>query len=231
MSILDPKIDDRSVIKVTHILKILEFIVKGFAKFLARSAFLILALPIYISYALFCLIGKKDSIFQAFSQMLSLIPGKIGSYLRASFYHLACEETSLNISVGFLTVLSHWDTTIGEGVYIGPQCNVGKCKIAPNTLIGSGVHILSGKRQHSFSNIDIPVKEQGGHFEKISIGTDCWIGNSAVILANISDHCIIAAGSVFTKDCSNSGDIFAGNPARLIRNRNSKNETNENTND
>ncbi|RBW49716.1 acyltransferase [Marinobacter sp. F3R11] len=184
-----------------------------------KNLFLMLAWPLYGLYRLLSLPGNPDGTFQTFSQMLSLIPGKTGIYLRAAFYRLACTDTSDDILIGFLTVLSHRDTSIHKGVYIGPQCNIGKCTIGENTLLGSGVHILSGKKQHNFKNSKLPIKEQGGKFQKITIGQDCWIGNSAVVMSNIANHSIIAAGAIVTKNLDQEGSVVAGNPATLISQR------------
>lgn len=181
--------------------------------------FLILALPLFGLFLATRSLSGSDKCFTSFSQLLSLIPGKAGVYLRAAFYKLACPDTSDEISVGFLTILSHRDTSVGRGVYIGPQCNIGMCRIGENTLIGSGVHILSGSRQHSFEDTNTPIQEQGGQFEKITIGADCWIGNSAILMANLADHSIVAAGGVLTKTSNKPGSILAGNPASLKRDR------------
>ncbi|WP_227171211.1 acyltransferase [Marinobacter sp. CA1] len=183
-----------------------------------KSVFLGLALPLWLLCHLMGLAGNRDGVFQSFSQTVSLVPGKLGIYLRAAFYRLACPDTSDDISIGFLTVLSHRDTSIQSGVYIGPQCNIGKCFIGPNTLLGSGVHILSGSRQHDFSDPGKPIREQGGSFEKVSIGADCWLGNQAVVLTSVKDHSIVAAGSVVVAEFE-TGDILVGNPARRLRNR------------
>lgn len=184
-----------------------------------KNVFLLLTLPLYALYLLLCLIGNQDGTFQSFSQALSLIPGKVGIYFRAAFYRLACSETSDDILVGFLTVFSHRDTSIHKGVYIGPQCNIGKCTIGENTLLGSGVHILSGKQQHQFDDPKLPIKEQGGVFEKIKIGSDCWIGNNSVVMCIIADHSIVAAGAIVTKDLTQEGTVVAGNPAVAISQR------------
>src|SRR5690554_268929 len=154
-------------------------------KRMVKSIFLLLVFPVYALYLLLRLTGSQDAVFASFSQALSLIPGKIGIYIRAAFYRLACTGTSDNISVGFLTILSHIDTTIKPGVYIGPQCNIGKCIIRENTLIGSGVHILSGRNQHYFFSIDSTIKSQGGKYTKISIGSDCWLGNQSTIMSSV----------------------------------------------
>src|SRR5690554_2204251 len=183
-----------------------------------KNLFLVLIFPLFVLYWLLSRGGHSDGTFQSFSQFLSLFPGKTGIYLRAAFYRLACPGTSDDISIGFLTVFSHQDTSIHRGVYIGPQWNIGKCTIGENTLLGSGVHVLSGSRQHEFANAEMPIQQQGGRFEKISIGSDCWLGNASVIMASVHDKAIVAAGSVVTKE-TGEGEITAGNPAKLIRNR------------
>lgn len=184
-----------------------------------KNIFLLLVLPAFLMYQLLSIIANRDSTFQSFSQALSLIPGKIGIYTRAAFYRLACPDTSDEISIGFLSILSHSDTTISRGVYIGPQCNVGKCTIGENTLLGSGVHILSGKNQHNFSDHDKPIQDQGGSFEKITVGEDCWVGNSAIVMAPLPNHCIVAAGSVYVTEVKTPWNIVGGNPARVLKTR------------
>jgi virginiamycin A acetyltransferase len=183
-----------------------------------KNMVLFLVLPVFVLYWIMSRGGNNDGVFQSYSQFLSLFPGKTGVYIRAAFYRLATPGTSDEMSVGFLTILSHRNTSIAKGVYIGPQCNIGMCSIGENTLIGSGVHILSGSRQHEFQDIQKPIQDQGGVFEKIRIGADCWLGNTALVMANLKDHSILAAGSVLTKP-SSKGDILAGNPAKCVNNR------------
>ncbi len=51
---------------------------------------------------------------------------------------------------------------------------------------------------------------------EIKIGDDCWLGGNVTILpgVTIGDRCIIAAGSVVTKDVPND-TMVAGNPAKI----------------
>ena len=79
--------------------------------------------------------------------------------------------------------------------------------------------ILSGKHQHSTENADVLIRFQKGEFKKIIIGEDTWIGNSSVIMGDIGKGCIIGAGSVVTQPI-NAYSIAAGNPARVIKQRN-----------
>ena len=193
----------------------LRVVIKRSVKWL----FLTMALPLFGLFLSIRVLSGSDKCFTSFSQLLSLIPGKTGVYLRAAFYRLACPDTSDEISIGFLTILSHRNTSIGRGVYIGPQCNIGMCRIGENTLVGSGVHVLSGSRQHSFEDTSTPIQEQAGLFEKITIGADCWLGNCSVVMADLADHSIVAAGSVLTKKSNTPGTILAGNPASPKRDR------------
>lgn len=179
---------------------------------------LAVALPLFAVYELMSLSGNRDSVFWACSQLLSLLPGKFGNVLRGAFYRLAMTSCSQESAICFGTIFAQQDTEIGRGVYIGPQCNIGKCKIENDCTLGSGVHILSGKQQHGFQNLEAPIREQGGILEKVVIGEDSWIGNCNVVMANVGRKCIIGAGSVVTKDIE-PYSIAAGNPARVLRKR------------
>ena len=163
-------------------------------------------------------IAGLDSSFWAFSQFLSLIPGLTGSYLRKGFYRLSMTRCDKDCAILFGSIFSHSDTEIGKGVYIGPHCNIGMCKIEDHCTIGSNVHIMSGSRQHSFDDPEAPIQEQGGVYEKIVIGEDTWIGNAALIMAHVGRKCIVGAGSVVTRDVEDFS-IVAGNPARVIKKR------------
>lgn len=189
-----------------------------------KLSFRLMIYPIYLWFSLLTLLLNEDRTFATFSQFFSLIPGKLGTYCRASFYCLTCPGTSDDIVVGFLTVLSHRNTTIERGVYIGSQCNIGKCYIRKNTLIGSGVHILSGNKQHKISDTTRPIQEQGGTFRKIEINKNCWIGNCAILQVDLPSDCVVSAGAIITKNYK-SGDIIIGSAGKVLRNRHSPNRS------
>jgi virginiamycin A acetyltransferase len=178
----------------------------------------LLMAPITLLYFVFSSMLKKDAVLTSYSQLLSLIPGKVGVYLRAGFYRFVFTHCSPDAVISFMVLFSQADTEIAEGVYLGAQCNIGRSSIGKNTLLGSGVHVMSGKGQHNFDDLDIPIKDQGGVLEKITIGENCWIGNGAMIMAHIGDGCIVGAGSVVIHDMP-AHSIVAGNPARVIKNR------------
>jgi virginiamycin A acetyltransferase len=173
--------------------------------------------PLIIAHFLFTGSIRKD-IFIFSVQLLSLMPGKLGSYHRVAFNQIAMSYCDTECVIGFGTLFSQSDTEIHKGVYIGPQCNIGSCSIGKDSLIASGVHIMSGSKQHFFGDIEKPIQQQGGTYTRINIGEDCWIGNSSLVMANIGDKCIIGAGSVVTEDIP-AYSIAVGNPARVIKTR------------
>lgn len=191
---------------------------KRLIKTLFRLTFSLLCLPLYLFFRLLILVGSKDSVLSSFSQFLSLFPGKFGVYLRSAFYHFSLTHCDHNVVVSFGVLLSQQDTELYSGSYIGPQANIGRCKIEKNCLLGSGVHIMSGKGQHNFDDLDTPLKEQGGSFTKIVIGEDSWVGNGSLIMANIGKKCIVGAGAVVITDIPDYS-IVAGNPAKIIKSR------------
>ncbi len=136
--------------------------------------------------------------------------------MRSVFYHFTLSNCSLEVLISFSALFFQQDTEIDSGVYIGPQCNIGRSRIGKDTLLGSGVHILSGKNQHFTEDLETPIKDQGGEFQKISIGENCWIGNCAVIMADVGNHCIIGAGSVVINEIPDYA-IAVGNPARVVK--------------
>ena len=186
-------------------------------KITVSNLFVVIILPIYLLYVLTNIFAKNSAI-ASYSQLLSLVPGKIGSYCRIAFYRLTMTSCHFDSVIGFATIFSQQDTEIGKGVYIGPQCNIGMCKVGDSCLIASGVHIMSGSTQHNFNDLDQPIQQQGGSYTKIEIGEDSWIGNGSLVMANIGKKCIIGAGSVVTKDVADYS-IMVGNPAKLVKKR------------
>jgi len=61
------------------------------------------------------------------------------------------------------------------------------------------------------------VNDIAGHFGKIKIGNNCFIGYRTIILPNvqIGDNCIIAAGSVVAESFPDNS-VIMGNPAKVI---------------
>ena len=178
----------------------------------------VLVLPLYGLLLLSERGVKTDQPFQGCSQLLSLFPGVPGNYLRQQFYCLALAECHDDCCIEFGTRLNQRGIELGHRVYIGTNCCIGLCRIEDDVMLGSNVDIVSGKKQHHFDRLDIPMREQGGEFEKIVIGEDSWLGNSSVVLANVGKKSIIAAGGVVIKDVA-PYSLMGGNPAKLLKSR------------
>ncbi len=162
--------------------------------------------------------GRADVTFMGFSQFYSLWPGITGQFLRRAFYRWTLTSCPRDCSIGFGTTFATSKVRIGERTYIGVGCNIGHADIGEDVLIGSNVDILSGKYQHHFDRLDIPVARQGGEYREVKIGRDVWVGNGAVILDDVADQAVIAAGAVVVKPVA-ARALMGGNPARVLGER------------
>ncbi|MDL2274580.1 acyltransferase [Desulfosarcina sp. OttesenSCG-928-G10] len=175
------------------------------------------ALP-YLWWNVTSLFLGAERAFQGSSQFCALFPGTIGSLFRAAFYRLSLPESSQSTVIGFLSTFSHPEARLEKHVSCGACCNIGWTHIGEHCIIGSHVCITSGKKQHAFNASDKPIRLQGGEKTRVMIGRDCWIGASAVIMADIGEGSVIAAGSVVI-DPIPPYSVAAGNPAKVIKSR------------
>jgi len=162
--------------------------------------------------------GRSDVTFMGFSQFASLWPGVTGQFFRRAFYRWTLTECPRDCSIGFGTTFATADVRIGARTYIGVGCNIGHAVIGADVLIGSNVDILSGKHQHFFDRLDIPVGRQGGRYRHVQIGRDVWVGNGAIVMDDVADQAVIAAGAVVTRAVAPRA-IVGGNPARVLGER------------
>lgn len=105
---------------------------------------------------------------------------------------------------------------LGERVYFNFNCvvlDVCRVTIGDFTLIGPAVQIYAAT--HPMDSAARRLHELG---KPVEIGSDVWIGGSAVICpgVTIGSKTVIGAGSVVTKSIP-SGVFAAGNPCRVIR--------------
>jgi acetyltransferase-like isoleucine patch superfamily enzyme len=172
----------------------------------------LLTAPLWIGARLEKWLSQRDGFFAGCSELLSLFPGKPGLFLRRGFYWMCLDALATDCHIGFGTTLAHPQVSIGSGVYIGNRCTLGQVTIGPDVTIGSNVDILSGRHQHGFSRPGVPIQAQVRTFQPVTIGRNCWIGNSSVIAADIDMESVIAAGSVVIHTIP-ARSVAAGNPA------------------
>jgi acetyltransferase-like isoleucine patch superfamily enzyme len=162
--------------------------------------------------------ARRDGWFAGCAELLSLVPGKPGIFLRRSFYRMTLAACATDCHIGFGTTFARPDAEVYAGVYIGSRCTIGSVILEQDVTIGSNVDLLSGRRQHGFADADVPVQNQAGRFERIRIGRNSWIGNSSVIMANIGEKSVIGAAAVVVRPIA-AGSVAVGNPATVIRSR------------
>ncbi len=180
------------------------------------TAATVMVLPCVAVYYASAMIVGRNKAFPGWSQALSLVPGLVGTYLRRAFYRIVLPRCGQDACISFGTVFSHPTATVGRKAYVGLFCCLGDVTLEDDVLIGSHVSIANGGRQHGIERLDIPVRDQPGEWPRITIGRDTWIGDRAIVLANVGRHCVVGAGAVVTKAVPDFA-IVVGNPARVVR--------------
>lgn len=160
----------------------------------------IFALPrrLFSHVALFCVL--QDAIVDETAAICSSVKfyrGKIGKYSYIG-------NNSFVI-----------DTNIGNFTSISTDCYIGGTSHPTEWVSTSPVfHKWENIMKKNFARHEFEI------FKRTNIGNDVWIGNRVMIKAGISiaDGAVIGMGSIITKDVG-PYEIWAGNPARMIRKR------------
>jgi|TARA_B110000305_G_C19393866_1_gene616368 maltose O-acetyltransferase len=113
----------------------------------------------------------------------------------------------------------------GYNIIIGENSQLGEnCRIPNNIIIGDNVMMgfegLYLGVKHKTSDLNIPFINQGyENVDPITIKDNVWIGARVIVLPGIKieKNCIIAAGSILTKD-TKPNSVYAGVPAKKIKN-------------
>lgn len=178
----------------------------------------VLTAPLWLVALLERRATRGEGWFQGCAELLSLVPGKPGIFLRRGFYRMSLDACATDCHIGFGTLIAHPQVRIGRGVYVGARCSLGQVVLADDVTIGSNVDILSGRRQHHFDRLDTAIQDQGGIFQQLRIGRNTWVGNSAVVMADVGEDCVIGAGSVVVHPIP-PRSVAAGNPAAVKKQR------------
>lgn len=107
------------------------------------------------------------------------------------------------------------DTDIGNFTSISTDCYIGGTSHPTDWVSTSPVfHKWENIMKKNFARHEFEI------FKRTTIGNDVWIGNRVMIKAGvkIGDGAVVGMGSIVTKDIG-PYEIWAGNPARLIRKR------------
>jgi len=157
-------------------------------------------------------LAGRDVWFEPQAEWLSLVPGRWGCWARAAFYHMSLVSCPLEVGIHFGSLITHSETELGSGVYIGMRSIIGWARIAEGALIADGVHVLSGAHHHGDGAGDAAASQ----LRRLELAARCWIGAKAVVMADVGESAVVGAGSVVTRPVE-ARTTVAGNPARLLR--------------
>jgi acetyltransferase-like isoleucine patch superfamily enzyme len=145
--------------------------------------------------------------------------------------HSGIREVIFGENVKIIEPVNIYECLIGDNTFIGPFVEIQKgvkiganCKIQSHAficelvIIGDNCFISHGAM---FINDTFKTGGPAGGKKELwkatEIGNNVSIGTNATILpVKITDNVVIGAGSVVTKDITESG-VYAGNPAKKIR--------------
>ena len=187
------------------------------AKRLVQGCFLIWILPRLLIYRLMqSLFG--DRAFLGASESIARKPGMWGVFLRQAFYGQLLSSCGKDVYIGWGTVFSMREASLGDQAYVGRNCNLGYAKVGQNVMLADNVVVLSGGREHSTDVQAGSMHDQKQVYSEVSIGDGAWIGAGAIIMANVGRECIIGAGAVVNKPIAD-GAVAVGVPAKVVKYR------------
>jgi virginiamycin A acetyltransferase len=176
----------------------------------------IVAAPLWLVEILLRRIARRDVWFVTQSEILSLLPGKLGRLLRNAYYRVTLDACPLHTCLQFGCLFAYSRVRIGQNVYLGLHSKVGLVDVGDDTIISDDVQLLSGAHQHSAAKASGGVHFHSPNPERITIGRNCWIGARAIVMADVGENCIIGAGAVVTRPIP-PNSIAVGVPARVIK--------------
>jgi acetyltransferase-like isoleucine patch superfamily enzyme len=160
--------------------------------------------------------------------MLSLLAFKVLKKLRMRAVRCSSVHPSSKLESG----TSFYASRMDRHSFCGYDCDIAHADIGAFTSIANGVVIGGGRHPMEWVGMS-PVFYEGRDSvrakfathrrappERVTIGNDVWIGNSAIVLpgVQIGDGAVVGAGAVVTRPVP-PYSIAAGNPARVIRMR------------
>src|SRR5262249_11473373 len=186
------------------------------AKAVALGVATVLVAPELLSYRLRAAFLGRGRALEGSAQLLALVPGLVGQYLRRAFLMRVLDQCHASATIEFGTIFSQPGARLEENAYVGPRCHLGLVHIGRNALLAGGVHVPGGPHTHGPDYAELPIRDQPGTREVVHIGAGAWIGSAAVVLADVGRDTVVGAGAVVTKPLPD-GVVAAGVPARVIR--------------
>lgn len=177
---------------------------------------------ILVSPAVFlCFLETKrgpgyERAFHACGQFFALLPGFSGMCLRRGFYCGTLQSCSWTCQLGFGVIFSHRDAMVEDAVYVGNYALLGRVVLRRGALVGSRSSILSSGQHHVLDDQGHWTTPDNLRMGSTEIGPYAWIGEGAIVMADVGEGALVAAGAVSAMRVPDHV-MVAGNPARFVR--------------
>jgi hypothetical protein len=193
-----------------------EYVRRAFKR-AVRTISALLVLPAAVACWVEAWIDRRsEGVFSTCTHLLALAPGPPGVWLRCAFYRMTLDDCASDWWMGFGSLFTHRNARVEPGVYIGPYALIGSANLCARSLIGSRVSILSGGVAHELGDDGSWTPFDLSRTRPLEIGANAWIGEGAIISADVGRGSLVACGAVVGSTVP-PGVMFAGNPARFVR--------------
>lgn len=171
----------------------------------------LMSLPLYL---------LPRAVVESLWVLLDLFPGKLGVALRYVFLLRVLKKVGANVFIGRNVEIVGWESLeLGSNVSIHKDCYIdarGGLKVGDDVSVAHASSLLTF--DHTWSDVDIPIRSNPLSFSSIVIQDDVWIGCGCRVLSGvvISTRSVVAAGAVVVKSVD-SFSLVAGVPAKLVK--------------
>ena len=135
-----------------------------------------------------------------------------GRMILGRWLHLGV-DTALRCHEGTLSVGDK--SVLGRGVSVNCYLDI---EIGSSSLFADDVYVSDF--DHKFTDLTMPIKDQGISKARVRIDPDVWIGTKATVTSGvvIGQGAVVGANAVVTRDLP-AYSVSVGVPARVIKDR------------
>ena len=160
--------------------------------------------------------------FKIFLSWLGWPVKSLADKCRVIYFRTQLKHIGDNSRISFNVIINHSENiSIGSGTAVNNNVILGGrggISIGNDVLIG--YETIINTSSWKFSDLNVPIKNQGITTKSIKIGNNVWIGARVYVCpgVTIGDGAVIGVNSVVTKDVP-ANTVVAGIPAKIINYR------------
>ncbi len=206
---IDPRIPDRLLVRTIYIRTIMVirgFMITGRKVFIGPGCKILNRRNIHFGKNVTI---ENNSVIDGYSSSKIVFGDcvKIGAYSKLlATSHLATFGKGMTMGK---------NSAVGDFTHFGAP---GGIEIGEDVIMGSYVSFHS--ENHNFSDVNIPIREQGVTSKGIKIGDDVWVGAKVTFLDGcvVGSHSVVAAGAVVIGEFPDYA-VIGGVPAKILKMR------------